>query len=383
MKKLGVVAVVAVLCVLLAPVRVDAGTDALQDRTMKTLNRWISWLEDNDVNGFLGEFGWPDDARGTMDSDQWNQLADRYLSRLDDKKISSNVWATGEWWGDYPLAVYEAPDPDHGGVHEMNTQAPTFEAHPTTPDYFRAIDVSTGGFCEPPGLKARSTRFSNRHPGVYGHCYKFDTQKTFDYLASRGITTVKIEFRWETIQRHLFGPLHGKSMARLRAVVHRAENAGLHVILDMHNFGAYYVWNGEAGVRRPIGSKKVRPSDFADVWRRLSNVFKNDHKVGYAIMCEPVGMHSSGGRTAAEVWEAASRRTVRAIRGTGDSNDIFVSGYSWAAAQGWAKRHPDPWIAPGIKHIYYEAHHYWDRDSSGTYAHTYNEEVNWAQQAGR
>jgi hypothetical protein len=36
---------------------------------------------------------------------------------------------------------------------------------------------------------------------------------------------------------------------------------------------------------------------------------------------------------------------------------------------------PAPWIVDGAGKTLYEAHHYWDRDSSGTYARPYADEV--------
>jgi hypothetical protein len=53
----------------------------------------------------------------------------------------------------------------------------------------------------------------------------------------------------------------------------RARRAGLRVILDMHNYGAYYLSDGTQGVRRPIGSDQVRVPHFVDVWRRLDVSF--------------------------------------------------------------------------------------------------------------
>lgn len=50
-------------------------------------------------------------------------------------------------------------------------------------------------------------------------------------------------------------------------------------------------------------------------------------------------------------------------------------GYFWSGVQGWTEQHPDAWIPDPSKKIRYEAHHYFDRDHSGAYAHTYEEEV--------
>nr|MBA2726288.1 cellulase family glycosylhydrolase [Actinomycetota bacterium] len=280
---------------------------------------------------------------------------------------------------DYPLAVYENSSyPLSGSVDTPNTQATVFEAHLSTPLYQRGINVSTGTFCEGHGLEPTSS-FSNRTPGKYGECYLYDGQGTFDYLASRGIDTVKIEFRWEHVQRNLGGKLHDKAMSRLTALVGRARSAGLDVILSMHNFGAYWLWNGEQGVRRPIGTRLVPISDYADVWKRLSRRFSG---ISYAIMAEPVGLRKKGDLTPVKVWEKASQAALMAIRNTGDTSAILVNGYQWSALAGWADRHPDPWINDPVDNFFYTAHHYWDRDQSGHYPYSYAEEVAYAESQG-
>ncbi|MFN2389164.1 MAG: cellulase family glycosylhydrolase [Actinomycetota bacterium] len=355
--------------------------DALQRKVRAELQTFIDWLAANEVRGFVGEFGWPDDFAG--EAAQWNALAQAWYELADRAGLPGVVWATGEWWSpDYPLAVYENSSyPAGGSVDTPNTQAPVFEAHLSTPGYQRGINVSTGTFCEGHGLEPTST-FSNRTPGTYGECYQFDGQGTFDFLASRGIDTVKIEFRWEHVQRRLGGKLHDKSMSRLTAVVNRARSAGLDVILSMHNFGAYWLWDGQKGVRRPIGSRYVPIRDYADVWKRLSRRFESFAGVSYAIMSEPVGLRKKDGRSPAEVWEKASQAALGAIRATGDTSPILVNGYKWSSLAGWSLRHPDAWIVDPADNFFYTAHHYWDRDASGAYDYSYADEVTYAQQQG-
>lgn len=374
-------AVVALLVALVAPstsVSASHTDDALHRKVTGELQAFVEWLQTNDVAGFVGETGWPDDFRG--EAAEWNDLAQSWYEVADAANLPAVVWATGEWWGDYRLAVYEDLQ-DPPGVDTPNTQAEVFEAHLSQPGYQRGINVSTGTFCEGHGLEKTST-FSNRTPGKYGDCYIYDGQATFDFIASRGVDVVKIEFRWEHVQRKLGGALHDKAMQRLNAVVGRAHNAGLHVILSMHNFGAYWLWDGSQGVRRPIGTRRVPIRDYADVWRRLSENFKDQPEMSYAIMSEPVGLKPKGELSPRQVWEKASQAAVDAIRSTGDAHVILVNGYQWSALRGWPDRHKQPWINDPLDAFFYTAHHYWDRDGSGTYEHNYADEVAYAEQEG-
>jgi hypothetical protein len=69
-----------------------------------------------------------------------------------------------------------------------------------------------------------------------------------------------------------------------------------------------------------------------------------------------------GGLTGAEIWEDASNQTVQALRALNDTKLILVSGYEWSSVQNWLDVHPDPWVEDD--NVRYEAHHYFDTESS-------------------
>ena len=364
-----------------APATAGGGPDALERRVTQELSRFTSWLEANDARGYVGEVGWPDAASG--DAAKWNALATRWFNQADRSRLWVTGWATGEWWGrSYDLSVYENRVGDsESGVDAANTQAPVFESHPAGFGYRRGVTVNGGEFGSP--ITAKNSKFSNKNPGKYQTRYHYDWQKTFDYLGRRQLDHVRIPFRWERLQPRLRGPLDADEVRRLKTVIERAAAAGLDVVLDMHNYGAYYLHNGERGVRRPIGSSRVSIADFADVWRRISLEFGDQNAViGYALMAEPFGMPSAGTLSPAEVWEKASQSALRAIRDTGDDKMVSVAGYAWSALVKWRKVHPDGWIVDPANNVLYEAHHYWDRDYSGDYARSYEAEVRWSKKQG-
>jgi hypothetical protein len=99
-------------------------------------------------------------------------------------------------------------------------------------------------------------------------------------------------------------------------------------------------------------------------------------------MNEPVGMPSVNGATPAQVWEQASQGAVNAIRGNGDSKLVMVPGYQWSAAINYPTQHPRAWISDPSNNFRYEAHQYFDRDSSGTYSYSYAAELADAQARG-
>jgi aryl-phospho-beta-D-glucosidase BglC (GH1 family) len=377
----------SILCLtiglLCSPAPAASGTkpDALVRRVTHELDRFTTWLDVNDARGYVGEIGWPDAASG--DASKWNALADAWYDRADAERLWVASWATGEWWGrDYDLSLYENRVGDsESGVETANTQAAVFEAHLDGTGYSRGITVNGGEFGSP--ITAKTSKFSNANPGKYQTRYHYDWQQTFDYLGRRGIEHVRIPFRWERLQPELGGPLDDAEVKRLKTVVGRAHAAGLDVVLDMHNYGAYYLSSGEEGVRRAIGSSQVGIIDFADVWRRISLEFEGVPGIaGYVLMAEPYNMPKLGPLSPAEVWEKASQSALTAIRSTGDDTLVSVSGYAWSALHIWHKVHPDSWIIDPADNFVYEAHHYWDRDYSGDYSRSYDAEVNWSEDRG-
>jgi hypothetical protein len=356
----------------------ETGCDALCGRTRAELNSFVDWLAANQVNGVIGEVGWPDNSAG--EAVEWNRLGEAWYEAADAAGLPVTAWSVGEWWHDYKLAVYSASGSD--GVDRPNTQASVIERHRSHGPVLRGVNVSGGEFGAP-SEDARSG-FSNANPGVYDRDYHYDGQQTFAYLASRGVKVVRIPFRWERVQPELGGPLDRDELARLRAVVGRAHRAGLQVVLDLHNFGAYYLFDGQQGVRQPLGSSQLPNDRLVDVWVRLSVAFRSHPGVlAYSIMNEPTGLPpGAGGLSPAQVWERSSQAVVEALRRHGDEKTIAVPGYDWSAVRGWSDRHPRGWIRDPAKNFVYEAHHYFDRDNAGEYRLTYTEELAAAELSG-
>jgi hypothetical protein len=363
------------LLVLLLALPVPAASaqpvDPLEERVLGELREFTDWLQRYDVEGYIGEVGWPDDRRG--DAADWNALAEAWFDDADAADLWVTYWATGEWWGDdYILSAYEDPD-SSGGVERASTQAPVIEAH-LGPG--RGIVDAGGEFGEAPTTQ-RTSSFSGGNPGRYNRAYHYDTAATFAYLAARGMKLVKIPFRWERLQPNPGGRLDSDELRRLREATERAGAAGLDVVVDMHNLGAYYVERRGEGHRCAIGQRGCAIGDFADVWERIAKAFRASSDVtAYTIMTEPVAMKALGSRSAAEVWRRASQAAVTAIRRAGERDaTLFISGYHWSGAADWTRWNPEPWITDPSDAIRYEAHHYWDRDQSGTYRHSYADEV--------
>jgi len=351
----ALLAAVALALVAAAPA---PASDALRTRAEAELAGFADWLEVNGAAGYVGEVGWPDDARG--DAAWWNRLAEGWYARADRAGLWVTAWATGEWWGDgYRLAVYEDRD-GTGGVESLNPQALVVEAHPGGAGVLRGVSVAGGEFGTDRPL-----------PGVPGVDYHYDTHATFAFLAGRGLRLVRIPFRWERIQPRLGEALDPGELERLRAVVARAHAAGLQVVLDVHNYASVLTPSGRLALGAGLSDWQL-----ADLWRRLAAAFRGTPGLaGYGLMNEPALL--PGG---APAWEEASRAAVRAIREEDPATLVLVPGYAWSSAAAWGTHHPRAWVED--PHIRYEAHHYWDGDASGTYREPYAAEVRTAEAQG-
>jgi hypothetical protein len=337
--------------------------DPLYARTRADLRAFTSWLARGRKRGkgLIGEVGWPGNPEAAGDA-RWNRLAHDWYRRADAAGLWVSGWATGEIWANsYKLLAY-APS-----TRTVNAQALVIERQ--TAPRLRGLSVAGAEFATP--VDEPTSAFSNRAPGVYGRDYVYPSDAALAYLVARGITFIRLPVRWERLQPRLGRALARDERRRLLAAVEAARAAGLRVILDVHNYGAYYLHSAsaQAGVRRPVGSREVSIGHFADLWSRLSALFAHDRTVlGYGLMNEPVGMRS------ARTWESASRAAVRGIRRRGSSQRIFVQSYFWGGVRQFPLYHPrGPWIEDSG--TWYEAHQYFDHDRSSRYLASYDEEV--------
>lgn len=352
----------------------DVPGDALERRVLRELDAFVAWLDRHGVEGYVGEVGWP--AGPGHDTRRWNALGDRWLSRARDAGLWVTVWGAGSWWGqDYPLSPFVASDAE--AIDRPAPQAAVLARHRDGPPL--GVNVSGAEFGAPGGGETRG-EFSGARPGEPGVDYAYDGAGSFAFLAEQGIDLVRLPFRWERIQPELFAPLEEAELQRLRAAVDGAGGAGLGVVLDVHNYGGYFLEEEGGGVRRPVGSRAVPAAALADLWWRLSEAFEGHAAVAaYGMMNEPHSL-ADDPEVSARRWELASQAVVDAIRSRGDPTLVMVPGAAWSSLPDWTRTHPRPWIDDPAGNVRYQAHHYFDADHTGRYEAGYDAEVERARQ---
>lgn len=189
---------------------------------------------------------------------------------------------------------------------------------------------------------------------VFDKDYSYPNEAEVAYFTAKGMNVFRIPFRWERLQPVAKGEFDADEIKRLDRIVSAITKRKAIAILDPHNYARYY-----GGV---IGGPKVTNADFADLWRRLADTFKNDKKVWFGLMNEPHDMPVGQ-------WLSAANTAVAAVRATGAKNLVLVPGSSWTGAHSWISSGNDAMI--GLKdsanNFAFEAHQYLDVDSSGSH----------------
>jgi aryl-phospho-beta-D-glucosidase BglC (GH1 family) len=221
------------------------------------------------------------------------------------------------------------------------------------------------------------------HPGStdsIGTTHTYTAHGTIDYYASKGMDVIRLDLKWERVQRDLGGPLDETEMTHVDDVIAYARSKGVAVIVSLHNFGKY-----EDAL---IGSAAVPTSAFVDVWDKLASRYQDSPNVIFGLMNEPHA-HS------ATQWLPIANSAIKAIRDAGAAQEILVPGTYWDGAHSWVSSDNDTVIGAGIvdplKNFAFEVHQYLDHDSSGTHFDVVSETIGverleavtaWARETG-
>jgi endoglucanase len=214
---------------------------------------------------------------------------------------------------------------------------------------------------------------TNAYPGTYNTDYTYPTFSEVGYFMSKGMNTFRVPFAWERMQPTASGPLDTvgiqSQISLMDTFVNYATAQGASVILDPHNFGAYY---GEV-----IGAQNssVTAANFANLWSQLATHYKSNDRVIFNLMNEPVGLNDAarpGGTT--EAWLGSANAAIGAIRNAGASNLILVPGNGYTGAASWSQTYYGTSNADTMGGVYdpenhfaYEVHLYLDANASGQY----------------
>lgn len=221
---------------------------------------------------------------------------------------------------------------------------------------------------QPFGVNLACAEFAEGHmPGEYGVHYTYPKASELDYFKSKGLVLIRLPFKWERLQPALFGELDSIELGRLKKIVTEAEKRDMPVILDLHNYGRRFV-NGEKVL---IGTPTLSVDHYADFWKKLADEMKGYKNIyGFGLMNEPHDMEASS-----SCWFEMAQSAINSIREVDMEKTIIVGGDDWSSAERWPQK------SDTLKHLIdpahnlmFEAHVYFDRDASGSYKGSYDQE---------
>lgn len=198
--------------------------------------------------------------------------------------------------------------------------------------------------------------------------YGYPYPEELDYYKSKGLSLIRLPFRWDRIQPELNGALDERELSMMKRFVAEARKRNIWVLLDMHNSCRRFV-NGST-TEYIIGSPELPVSSVSDGWKKIAEQFKNFENIwGYGIMNEPHGLLPE------TPWFNIAQAIITDIRSVDSQTTIVVGGESYSSAQRWVSESDNlRFLQDPSDNIIYEAHAYFDNDASGTYTKNYDQE---------
>ena len=219
------------------------------------------------------------------------------------------------------------------------------------------------------GVNLAGAEFGSNYPGTFGTDYTYATSSELDYYKSKGLMLIRVPFLWERMQPTLNTALNTAELGRMQTLVAAAASRGMKIVLDAHNYGRYGLgtFSDPTTHGNIIGSSQVPVAAFSDFWTRMATAFAGNPGVyGYDLTNEP---HDMGG---ASVWPTAAQAAINAIRTVDTTTPIIVEGDLFSSAQFWASTNTTFPLSDSSNNLLYEAHQYFDGNSSGQYTQTYD-----------
>lgn len=245
-----------------------------------------------------------------------------------------------------------------GDKLETIVEAPVVET-PATAPVTGGASGTMAGFSEVNfpflGMNVAGAEFGSVFPGNYGSTYIVPSKNDLAKWKDEGMKFIRFPYKWERIQRSLFGELDGAEMARIDAFIQACEDFDMVVNLDMHNYMKYYI----GGKGYEIGTAQVPVAAYEDVYKRLALRYKDRKGVhSFGIMNEPTG---TNGR-----WWPIAQKAITVINQYAPSKGITACGDSYANAHGFEGKNAGLTKIVG-KNLWIEVHVYFDGDHKGTY----------------
>jgi endoglucanase len=211
------------------------------------------------------------------------------------------------------------------------------------------------------GINIAGPAFAPERIGEHGKTFIYPPPEMLEYYRGKGFRVIRLTFLWERLQPRLFEAFDEEELRRLEDFLSAAGTRGMKAIIGPHNYARYRI-DGEPQL---IGTAAVPAEAFADLWRRLARHFRGNEAIfAYTLMNEP---HDTGG-----LWKDTAQTGLDAIREADAERTVYVPGDEWSSALRWRDYNEELILDDPSDRLVYDAHLYFDRNSSGFYEEGYD-----------
>ena len=160
------------------------------------------------------------------------------------------------------------------------------------------------------------------------------TRKDIEFIASQGANTVRLPFNYKlfTDEDYMGLTRNQDGFARIDSVVAWCRDAGLYLILDMHDCpGGQTGDNIDDGHGYPwLFESKVSQDLFCDIWKRIAYRYKDETIIlGYELANEPIAHYFENKDALNQLLEPLYKRAVSTIREVDVNHVILLGGARW------------------------------------------------------
>ena len=160
------------------------------------------------------------------------------------------------------------------------------------------------------------------------------TRKDIEFIASQGANTIRLPFNYKlfTDEDYMGLTSNQDGFARIDSVVAWCKDAGLYLILDMHDCpGGQTGDNIDDGHGYPwLFESKVSQDLFCDIWKRIACRYKDEPVIlGYELANEPIAHYFDNKDALNLLLEPLYKRAVKTIREVDANHVILLGGARW------------------------------------------------------
>lgn len=206
-------------------------------------------------------------------------------------------------------------------------------------------------------------------PGKHGHHYNWPNQDEFKKVADDGFGIARCGGLWERWKLGGAGKGRGQlnhgEMDRMLQVAEYANNVGMQILWDKHNYSGYSATgNGSNSIRKKIGTPEVPIQALGDDWAlALEYLWKHEHfrkaTHGFDVMNEPIIPWAT--------WKPALQHTINRIGAISDAR-VICEGINYSNTTNWVTNNPGMELLThpkGKQYLEFHGHLYLDNGQDG------------------